>query len=67
MAANTGIIALAANLIVVVIGSFLLRAVGAPEGENATRSEDFEVEADDPDVRPLPGTPAQEEAATAPP
>jgi solute:Na+ symporter, SSS family len=60
----TGIIALAANLLVVVIGSFVLRAMGAPAGEDTTRSEDFEAEAGDPDVRPMPGTPAQEEIAT---
>ncbi|MEK6228366.1 MAG: sodium:solute symporter [Actinomycetota bacterium] len=60
----TGIIALAVNLIVVVVGSFVLRAMGAPAGEDVTRSEDFEVEAGDPNVRPLPGTPGQEEAAT---
>ena len=59
----TGIIALALNLIIVVVGSFVLRAMGVPEGENVTRVEDYEVEADDPEVRPLPGTPAQEEAA----
>jgi SSS family solute:Na+ symporter len=60
----TGIIALAANLIVVLVGSFVLRAMGAPAGEDITRSEDYELEADDPKVRPLPGTPGQEEAAT---
>ena len=61
----TGILALAANLIVVVVGSLVLRALGAPEGEDSTRSEDFEVEAGDPDVRPLPGTPEEEAAAAA--
>jgi solute:Na+ symporter, SSS family len=54
----TGIIALALNLIVVLVGSFVLRALGVPAGEDITRSEDFEVEAGDPSVRPLPGTPA---------
>jgi SSS family solute:Na+ symporter len=61
----TGILALAVNLLVVVAGSFLARAIGAPAGDDITRSEDYEVEAGDPDVEPLPGTPAQEEASTA--
>jgi SSS family solute:Na+ symporter len=61
----TGIIALALNLIIVAVGSFVLRAMKAPEGEDATRPGDFEVEAGDPEVRPIPGTPAQEDAATA--
>ena len=60
----TGIIALAVNLIVVVVGSFVLRAMGAPAGEDVTRSEDFEAEAGDPNLRPLPATPGQEAAAT---
>jgi SSS family solute:Na+ symporter len=59
----TGIIALALNLFIVVIGSFLLRALGAPAGEDVTRPEDFEADAGEPSVRPLPGTPAQEEVA----
>lgn len=60
----TGIIALAVNLIVVAVGSFVLRAMGAPAGEDVTRSEDFEAEAGDPNLRPLPATPGQEAAAT---
>jgi SSS family solute:Na+ symporter len=60
----TGIIALALNLIIVVVGSFVLRAMGAPAGEDVTRSQDFEVEAGDPGVEPLPGAPGQREVAT---
>jgi SSS family solute:Na+ symporter len=60
----TGIIALALNLIIVGVGSFVLRAMGAPAGEDVTRSEDFEVEAGDPGVEPLPGAPGQREVAT---
>ena len=56
----TGIIAIALNLTVVVVGSFILRAIGAPTGQDVTRDEDFEVEAGDPDVRPLPEMPAEE-------
>jgi solute:Na+ symporter, SSS family len=61
----TGIIALALNLLIVVVGSLVLRALRAPAGEDITRSEDFEFEAGDPGIQPLPATPAQEEAATA--
>ncbi|MFL5871219.1 MAG: sodium:solute symporter, partial [Solirubrobacterales bacterium] len=61
----TGILALAANLIVVVIGSLVLRAFRAPAGEDVTRDEDFEVEAGEPGVRPLPGTPQQKEVAVS--
>jgi SSS family solute:Na+ symporter len=59
----TGIIAIGLNLLIVVVGSVVLRALKVPAGEDVTRSEDFEVEAGDPGLRPLPGTPAQEEEA----
>ena len=56
----TGIIALAANLVVVVVGSFVLRALKAPEGTDETRSRDYESESrGDWSTRPLPAT-AQE-------
>jgi solute:Na+ symporter, SSS family len=56
----TGILALALNLVIVVVGSFVLRALGVPEGEDRTREEDYEVDAGDPRVRPLPSTPEEE-------
>jgi solute:Na+ symporter, SSS family len=56
----SGIIALALNLVIVVIGSLALRALGAPEGENRTRDEDYLVDAGDPAVRPVPPTPEAE-------
>ncbi len=59
----TGFISLALNLLVVVVGSFVLRAAGAPDGEDITSDEDYEVEAGDPGVRPLPPSP-EEKAAT---
>jgi solute:Na+ symporter, SSS family len=59
----TGIIALALNLFIVVVGSLVLRGLKVPAGEDVTRSEDFEVEEGDPGIRPLPGTPEQEEEA----
>jgi solute:Na+ symporter, SSS family len=60
----TGILALAVNLVIVVVGSWALRAFGAPEGEDRTREEDYEVDAGDPTVRPLPATPEEELART---
>jgi solute:Na+ symporter, SSS family len=56
----TGILALAANLIVVAIGSLVLRAVKAPAGEDITRPEDYEAERDEAEVEPVPATPEQE-------
>jgi SSS family solute:Na+ symporter len=56
----TGVIALAANLIVVVVGSLILRSVGAPAGEDITRPEDYEAERGEEGVEELPATPAEE-------
>jgi solute:Na+ symporter, SSS family len=56
----TGIIALAANLIVVVVGSFVLKALKVPAGEDTTRPEDYETDWGEPGVEPLPATPDQE-------
>jgi solute:Na+ symporter, SSS family len=58
--AYTGILALAANLIVVVLGSLLLRALRAPAGEDVTRPEDYEADRGEPGITPLPPTPEQE-------
>src|SRR3954464_13919834 len=44
----TGILALIANLVVVVLGTLALKAVHAPERPDSTRSPDYEVEAGDP-------------------
>ena len=56
----TGLIALAANLLIVVTGSFVLRALKAPEGTDETRSRDYESESrGDWSARPLPAS-AQE-------
>jgi SSS family solute:Na+ symporter len=60
----TGILALAVNLIIVVVGSLILRAMKAPAGEDVTRNEDYEVEAGDPGVEPLPSEPGREPALT---
>jgi SSS family solute:Na+ symporter len=46
----TGLIAVLANLAVVVVGSFVLRAVKAPAGVDSTHETDYHVEAGDPQV-----------------
>jgi hypothetical protein len=43
----TGLIALAANLLVVLVGSLALRALGVARGEDVTREEDYDLEAGD--------------------
>jgi solute:Na+ symporter, SSS family len=53
------IFALAANLIVAVIGTAVLRAMRVPDGVDETRDEDF-VEAAPEAEAPLPATPEQE-------
>jgi solute:Na+ symporter, SSS family len=58
----TGLLALLANLAVVVVGSLILRALKAPAGEDVTARDDYEAEAGEPGVRPLPGTEEQGEA-----
>jgi SSS family solute:Na+ symporter len=61
VAVYTGIIALIANLIVVVVGTFLLRAFRAPESPDSTQAADYEVEAGDPGVEPVPASATEEE------
>jgi SSS family solute:Na+ symporter len=56
VAIYSGIIALIANLIVVVVGTLVLRAGGAPEPPDSTRSRDYELEAGDPGIKPTPAT-----------
>src|SRR3954471_783072 len=58
----TGILALIANLVVVVLGTLALKAVHAPERPDSTRSADYEVEAGDPGVEPLAATETEEVA-----
>jgi hypothetical protein len=48
---------------VVVVGTLVLHAVRAPEPPDATRAGDYEVEADAPGVKPLPGAVPQEVGA----
>jgi len=50
----TGLIAVLANLAVVVVGTVLLRAVRAPQGVDSTHETDYHVEAGDPDVGVAP-------------
>ncbi len=56
----TGIIALLLNIAVTLIASFVLRAAKAPPGTDGTQPGDYDVEAGDPGVKPLPATPAEE-------
>jgi SSS family solute:Na+ symporter len=56
----TGILALGLNLIIVVVGSLILRALRAPAGEDVTRADDYEAELGEPDLEPVPATPEQE-------
>jgi SSS family solute:Na+ symporter len=57
----TGILALIANLAVVVVGTLVLKMAHAPEPPDSTRDVDYEVEAGDPGVEPLPATSDEEE------
>jgi SSS family solute:Na+ symporter len=61
----TGILALLANLIVVVIGSLVLRAMGAPDGEDVTEPDDYDADAGDPALSALGPTAADEDARRA--
>jgi SSS family solute:Na+ symporter len=63
MAVYTGLLALIVNLVVTVAGSILLRVARVPAGEDVTAPEDYEAEAGDEEVRPLPGTPEQDARA----
>jgi SSS family solute:Na+ symporter len=61
----TGVLALLANLIVCVVGSALLRAARVQDpGRDETSAEDYEVEAGEVGVRPLPSPGEQEAVAT---
>jgi solute:Na+ symporter, SSS family len=53
----TGMIALALNLLIVVVGSLILNALNAPRGEDVTEPEDYLAEVE---PEPLPATPQQE-------
>jgi SSS family solute:Na+ symporter len=56
VAVYSGLLALIANLIVTIVGTLLLHAVNAPEPADSTRSRDYELEAGDTGVEPLPPT-----------
>jgi SSS family solute:Na+ symporter len=62
MTVYTGVLALAVNLLVVVLGSLALRALGVPHGDDETVDGDYVAEAGDPGTGPLEPTP---EAARA--
>jgi SSS family solute:Na+ symporter len=52
----TGIVALAANLVVAAVATVVLRLAGAPAGVDATHAADYHVEAADQDVAPRPAS-----------
>jgi SSS family solute:Na+ symporter len=56
MTVYTGLLALGLNLAIVVVGSLILRALNAPAGEDVTADDDYEAEAGEPGVEPLPAT-----------
>jgi SSS family solute:Na+ symporter len=58
----TGIVATLANLVVVVLGTLVLRALKAPDGKDVTVASDFEADADDPRVHPVPAGAEQQVA-----
>jgi SSS family solute:Na+ symporter len=49
-----GLIAVAANLLVAAVGTYVLRAMKAPAGEDVTQETDYHVEAGDPAVDEMP-------------
>jgi SSS family solute:Na+ symporter len=61
----TGLIALAVNLVVAFAVSAALRAGGGPVLEDRTMPDDYDVEADDPGVQPLPTEPSEKAAEPA--
>jgi SSS family solute:Na+ symporter len=63
VAVYTGILALIANLAVVIVGTLLLKAFRAPKAPDSTRADDYEVEAGDRGVEPLPATVEEESTA----
>jgi SSS family solute:Na+ symporter len=57
----TGIVALALNLAIVVVGSLVLRRAGTPAGDDATVPDDYVFEPSEPGAAPLPATPGDPE------
>jgi SSS family solute:Na+ symporter len=61
--AYAAMFALAANLVVAFVLTFVMRAAGAPDGVDETSPEDYDELNPPSDVQPLPATPEQEERA----
>jgi SSS family solute:Na+ symporter len=49
-----GVLALLANLVVCVVGTWILRAVKVPDGEDTTRTSEYFADRDDPRVHDVP-------------
>jgi solute:Na+ symporter, SSS family len=58
----TGLLALALNFIVAIVVTLILRAMHVRELEDYTSPDDYDVEAGEPGVEPLPAAPAEQEA-----
>jgi solute:Na+ symporter, SSS family len=63
----TGLVAIAANLIVTFVVSAIVRAAHARELPDETQPDDYFVEADEPGVEPLPTSPVEAEKERAVP
>jgi solute:Na+ symporter, SSS family len=63
--AYEAVFALLANLVVAAVLTVVLRATGAPEGDDETVPEDYRELGETPGARPLPTSPDQEAAARA--
>jgi hypothetical protein len=62
----TSLLAVLVNLAVTVALTVVFRALRAPEGHDITADHDYEAEAGEPGVEPLPGTAEQEERVAEP-
>jgi SSS family solute:Na+ symporter len=62
----TGLLALLVNLAVTAALTVVFRALRVPGGSDVTADHDYEAEAGEPGVEPLPGTAEQEERVAEP-
>ena len=65
-AVYTGLLALLVNLAVTAALTVVFRALRVPGGRDVTADHDYEAEAAEPGVEPLPGTAEQEERVAEP-
>jgi SSS family solute:Na+ symporter len=48
-----GIVSLVANLLVAIVVTMIVRAFKVPDGPDSTHGEDYHVDEDDADLRPI--------------